>query len=77
MPPQSVRPTQVRVDLDVRVLALANLANKLHSCEKIAMKVNFLEAKNQLSRLVKLADSVDAAFTPELEADMARSIQGR
>ena len=77
------------------------------------MKVNMLEAKSQLSRLVKaalegeevviasngepmvrlvpvarkgrlrgwgkvkkLAAAVDAAFTPEVDADVARSLQG-
>lgn len=78
------------------------------------MKVNMLEAKNQLSRLVKaaldgqevviasngkpmvrlepiarkrrlsgwgklkrFATAVDAAFTPEVEAEVARSLEGR
>jgi len=93
---------------------LANLANRDAMALEVAMKVSMLEAKSQLSRLVKaalegqvvvianngtpmvrlvpiarkgrlagwgklkrFAAAVDAAFTPEVDADVARSLEGR
>jgi prevent-host-death family protein len=94
-------------------MCLANLA-KCYTVAEAAMKVNMLEAKSQLSRLVKealegedvviasngepmvklvpvarkgrlrgwgklkkLAGSVDAAFTPEIDAEVARGLDDR
>lgn len=93
---------------------LANLANRDTIACEVTMKVNMLEAKSQLSRLVKaalegqevviasngtpmvrlapiarkgrltgwgrlkrFADAVDAAFTPEVDAEVARSLEAR
>lgn len=44
------------------------------------MKVNMLEAKDRLlgwGRLKKLVASVDAAFTPEVDEKVARTLKGR
>ena len=93
---------------------MAKLANRVTLRAEAPMKVNMLEAKSQLSRLVKaaiggeeiviasngapmvrlvpvakqggltgwgrlkrFASAVDAAFTPEADAEVARILRGR
>jgi prevent-host-death family protein len=97
-----------------RSLDLARLAKYDRIALEVGMKVNMLEAKSQLSKLVKaalegeqvviarngtpavrlvpvakkgrlagwgklrrFAGAVDAAFAPDVEAEVARSLEGR